>query len=54
MVSDHREAFMLILITAGTGFIGVHLADDCLVRGHRVWALEEPATQVHGEGQVAS
>ena len=40
---------MNILITGGAGFIGSHLADDLLARGHRVRALDLLAPQVHGE-----
>ena len=39
---------MHILITGGAGFIGSHLADDLLRRGHRVRALDTLAAQVHG------
>ena len=39
---------MHILITGGAGFIGSHLADDLLGRGHRVRALDNLSPQVHG------
>jgi dTDP-L-rhamnose 4-epimerase len=39
---------MQILITGGAGFIGSHLADDMLHRGHRVRALDNLSPQVHG------
>jgi dTDP-L-rhamnose 4-epimerase len=39
-----------ILITGGAGFIGSHLADELLARGHRVRALDNLSPQVHGEG----
>jgi dTDP-L-rhamnose 4-epimerase len=39
---------MHILITGGGGFIGSHLADDLLARGHRVRALDNLSAQVHG------
>jgi dTDP-L-rhamnose 4-epimerase len=37
-----------ILITGGAGFIGSHLADHLLERGHHVRALDVLAPQVHG------
>jgi dTDP-L-rhamnose 4-epimerase len=43
---------MHILITGGAGFIGSHLADDLLRRGHRVRALDTLAPQVHGPDAV--
>jgi dTDP-L-rhamnose 4-epimerase len=39
---------MQILITGGAGFIGSHLADDLLDRGHQVRALDNLSPQVHG------
>lgn len=40
---------MHILITGGAGFIGSHLADELLRRGHRVRALDALSPQVHGD-----
>ena len=39
---------MNILITGGAGFIGSHLADHLIQRGHRVRALDNLSPQVHG------
>ena len=39
---------MRILITGGAGFIGSHLADDLIGRGHVVRALDVLSPQVHG------
>ncbi|WP_295552270.1 NAD(P)-dependent oxidoreductase [uncultured Pseudacidovorax sp.] len=39
-----------VLITGGAGFIGSHLADELLARGHHVRALDNLTPQVHGEG----
>jgi dTDP-L-rhamnose 4-epimerase len=41
---------MHILITGGAGFIGSHLADDLIDRGHQVRALDMLSPQVHGPG----
>ncbi|MBI2070985.1 MAG: GDP-mannose 4,6-dehydratase [Elusimicrobia bacterium] len=41
---------MKILITGGAGFIGSHLADNCLESGHKVVLLDNLDPQVHGEG----
>jgi len=39
---------MRTLITGGAGFIGSHLADDLIARGHHVRALDNLSPQVHG------
>ena len=38
-----------VLVTGGAGFIGSHLADELLARGHRVRALDSLTPQVHGD-----
>lgn len=38
-----------VLITGGAGFIGSHVADELLARGHRVRALDDLSPQVHGD-----
>jgi len=40
-----------VLITGGAGFIGSHLADALLARGHRVRALDSLVPQVHGDAR---
>jgi dTDP-L-rhamnose 4-epimerase len=37
-----------VLITGGAGFIGSHVADELLARGHRVRVLDALIPQVHG------
>ncbi len=41
-----------VLITGGAGFVGSHLADDLLSRGHRVRVLDSLSPQVHGDDAV--
>jgi dTDP-L-rhamnose 4-epimerase len=42
----------LSVITGGAGFIGSHLADRLLARGHRVRVLDSLIEQVHGESRA--
>ena len=41
---------MRILVTGGAGFIGSHLVDDLVGRGHEVVVLDNLDPQVHGPG----
>jgi dTDP-L-rhamnose 4-epimerase len=37
-----------VLITGGAGFLGSHIADDCVARGYRVRVLDSLDPHVHG------
>ncbi|HZF99008.1 MAG TPA: SDR family NAD(P)-dependent oxidoreductase [Pseudoxanthomonas sp.] len=48
-VAEHkRGGSQQILITGGAGFVGSHLADELLAKGHRVRVLDNLSEQVHG------
>src|SRR5262245_58004224 len=39
-----RRKRMRILVTGGAGFIGSHLCESLIARGHEVWALDDLST----------
>ena len=46
-----RNMAKKILITGGAGFVGSHIADALLARGHRVIAFDSLSPQVHPAGR---
>jgi dTDP-L-rhamnose 4-epimerase len=40
-----------VLVTGGAGFIGSHIVDELIARGHEVTILDNLDPQVHGPGQ---
>src|SRR3954449_5451659 len=53
-IENQKESEMskTVLITGGAGFIGSHLTDALLRRGHRVRILDSLDPQVHGEDRL--
>jgi dTDP-L-rhamnose 4-epimerase len=51
-IKKESEMSKTVLITGGAGFIGSHVADALLQRGHRVRILDSLDPQVHGEQRL--
>jgi dTDP-L-rhamnose 4-epimerase len=43
-----------VLVTGGAGFVGSHIVDELIARGHRVRVLDRLEPQVHGAGAASA